>query len=44
MNDAGFIVGSYVVTVVAIAAYAAALVRRARRLGGSVRQEERPWE
>jgi hypothetical protein len=43
MNDAGFIIGSYAVAVGAVAAYAVAIIRRARRLGRAVPREERPW-
>jgi heme exporter protein CcmD len=43
MNDAGFIIGSYVLTIGAVAVYAVTIIRRARRLGRAVPREERPW-
>jgi hypothetical protein len=43
MEDAGFIVGSYAITFGAIAVYAIALLRRARRLASQVPDEEKPW-
>ena len=43
MTDAGVIIGSYAVTVVGIAAYAAWVLRRARRLAAQVPPEDRPW-
>lgn len=43
MDDAGFIIGSYVVTFVAIAMYAIATLRRGRRLSKQVPEEEKYW-
>ena len=43
MEDAGFIVGSYVITFGGIAVYAIAMLRRARRLAAQVPDEEKPW-
>jgi hypothetical protein len=43
VTDAGVIIGSYAVTVVGIAAYAAWVLRRARRLAAQVPPEDRPW-
>jgi len=43
VDDAGFIIASYVLTLGAVGAYAVALVRRARRTGNTARSEELPW-
>lgn len=43
MQDAGFIIGSYVATFVAVIAFAAATFRRARRLGRRIPREETYW-
>jgi heme exporter protein CcmD len=43
MEDAGFIFLSYGITLVSIGLYAAYVLRKARRLGRSVRDEELPW-
>ena len=43
MDDAGFILGSYGLTTVAILAIVVATVRRARRLAPLVRDEDKPW-
>lgn len=43
MNDAGVIIASYAVTLAGISAYAAWMLRRARRLASQVSDEDRPW-
>ena len=43
MEDAGFIIGSYVVTFAAIGGYAAYVVRRARRTTSKLPDEAKPW-
>jgi hypothetical protein len=43
MEDAGFIIGSYVVTFTAIAWYAWANLRRGRRLAEQVPDDEKYW-
>ena len=43
MKDAGFIIGSYVVTFAAIGLYALANLRRGRRLAQQVPPEEKYW-
>jgi hypothetical protein len=43
MEDAGFIIGSYVITFGGIAVYAITMLRRARRLAAQVPDEEKPW-
>jgi hypothetical protein len=43
MDDAGFILASYAITLTAIVTYAGYLVRRARRTGRSARREDLPW-
>jgi heme exporter protein CcmD len=43
MDDAGFIIGSYAITFVAVLGFAAATLRRARRLGKKISQEETYW-
>lgn len=43
MDDAGFIVGGYVVTAVAVAAYAWRVVARGRRLTRALPPEDRRW-
>lgn len=43
MNNAGFIVGSYAVTVGGIAMYVVLMMRKARALGKVVPPEDRPW-
>jgi heme exporter protein CcmD len=43
MDDAGFIIGSYVLTFASIAAFAWATVRRGRRLAEQVPVEEQYW-
>lgn len=43
MTNAGFIIGSYAVTIGGIAGYAVWVLRRARRTGRTVAAEDRPW-
>jgi hypothetical protein len=43
MEDAGFIIGSYVITLGAIAAYAWRTVVQARRLARRLPDEHKPW-
>ena len=43
MDDAGFIIASYVLTLGAVSAYAVALVRRSRRTGRTAKSEDLPW-
>ena len=43
MEDAGFIIGSYVVTFGAIALYAWRVILRARRVTAQVSDEVKPW-
>jgi hypothetical protein len=43
MEDAGFIVGSYVVTFGAVAAYALYILRRARRTPSRLPDDAKPW-
>lgn len=43
MADAGFIIGSYVVTFVAIGLFAWSTVRRGRRLSEQVPPDEQYW-
>ena len=43
MEDAGFIIGSYVVTFGAIAVYALAVLRRARRTTAKLPDDAKPW-
>ena len=43
MDDAGFIITSYVLTLGAVAAYAVVLVRRSRRTGKNAKREDLPW-
>ncbi len=43
MNDAGVIIGSYAVTIVAIGGYVVWMLRRARRLAALLPDEDRPW-
>ncbi len=44
MEDAGFIIGSYVVTFGAIAVYAWWVLRRARRVTAELPDEAKPWK
>lgn len=43
MDDAGFIIGSYVVTFGAVIVYAVLVLRRARTVSRSVPDEEKYW-
>lgn len=43
MDDAGFVVGGYALTAVAIAAYALRVVVRGRRLTRALPEGERRW-
>lgn len=43
MTNAGFIIGSYAVTIVGIVGYALWVLRRARQIGRTVPAEDRPW-
>ena len=43
MDDAGFIFLTYGITLVSVGLYAAYVLRRARRVGRNVQDEELPW-
>ena len=43
MENAPYVIGSYVVTLGGIATYAWAVLARARRAARQVPQEDRPW-
>jgi heme exporter protein CcmD len=43
MEDAGFVIGSYVLTFGAIGGYAAYVLRRARRATKGLPEEAKPW-
>ena len=43
MEDAGFIVGSYLITFGAVAAYALYVLRRARRTTSRLPDDAKPW-
>ncbi|MCB0979226.1 MAG: hypothetical protein R2694_09705 [Ilumatobacteraceae bacterium] len=43
MENAAYVVGSYVVTLGGIAAYAWVVLARARRAARQVPREDRPW-
>jgi hypothetical protein len=43
MEDAGFIIGSYVVTFGAVAVYAFTVLRRARRTTSRLPDDAKPW-
>ena len=43
MEDAGFIIGSYAVTLGGIGAYAVFVLRRARRATRRLPDEAKPW-
>jgi heme exporter protein CcmD len=43
MEDAGFIIGSYVVTFGAVGVYAVWVLRRARRVTSRLPDEAKPW-
>jgi hypothetical protein len=43
MDDIGFILASYAVTLGSVGLYAATMARRARRAGRQIPPNERPW-
>lgn len=43
MEDAGFIVTSYVLTLGGVAVYALALLRRGKRLARRLPDDDKPW-
>lgn len=43
MEDAGFIVTSYVLTLGGVAVYALAVLRRGKRLARRLPDEDKPW-
>jgi hypothetical protein len=43
MSNAQYIVPAYVVVLGSMAVYVAVLLRRGRRLGRSVAEEDKPW-
>lgn len=43
MEHASFIIGSYVVTFVGIAAYVAYVLRTGRRLSAQIPDKDKPW-
>lgn len=43
MEDAGFIIGSYVLILGGVGAYAVAMIRRARQLARRIPDDEKPW-
>lgn len=43
MEDAGFIIGSWVLTAVAVATYAVWIIRRGKQLAEHATSEEMPW-
>ena len=43
MEDAGFIIGCYVITFGAIATYAVAVLRKARRVTAQLPDGAKPW-
>ena len=43
MEDASFIIGSWVLTFIAVGAYAAFVIRRGRDLSRHATSEEMPW-
>ena len=43
MDDAGFILACYAITLGAIASYVVALLRKARRTGRHAKSEDLPW-
>ena len=43
MDDLGFILASYAITLAAVGLFAWSMVRRARRLAEKVPPEDRPW-
>ncbi|MEY4362342.1 MAG: hypothetical protein RL391_1648 [Actinomycetota bacterium] len=43
MDDLGFILASYAVTLVGVGSFAWSIVRRSRRMAKQVPPEDRPW-
>lgn len=43
MDDAGFIITSYVLTLGGVAVYAYAILRRGRRLAEQLPDDDKPW-
>jgi hypothetical protein len=43
VRDAGFIIGSYLITIGAIGAFAIRTIRLGRRLADNVPDEDKPW-
>jgi hypothetical protein len=43
MEDAGFIIGSWVITAASIIAYAVFVIRRGKHLAENATREEMPW-
>jgi hypothetical protein len=43
MEDAGFIIGSWVITAASIIAYAVFVIRRGKKLAENATREEMPW-
>lgn len=43
MDDAGFIITSYVITLGGVAVYALNLLRRGKRLARRIPDEDKPW-
>lgn len=43
VSDAGFIIGSYLITLGAIGAFAFRTIRLGRKLANEVPDEEKPW-
>ena len=43
MQDAGFVLGSYLISFAAIAAYALYVVRRGRRAAEALPDDAKPW-
>ena len=43
MDDAGFIITSYVLTLGGVAAYAWAVIRRGKRLARRLPDQDKPW-
>ena len=44
MDNAGFIIASYVVTFGSVAAYAIGVLRRSKRASREIPPEQRPWQ
>ncbi|MEI6629237.1 MAG: heme exporter protein CcmD [Actinomycetota bacterium] len=43
MDHASFIIGSYVLTIISVAAYAISILRRGRKLGAITSEDDKPW-